>query len=113
MSGQMHSPGQDRGKHSPQVVQLQRQVVAEEPVQLLHFGLPGKPNSQHLIQVSWKRGEQKIRAQFTMALAWGSHSRDHAKSLGPPTPESRKLIFCPPSLFRSISANTLLSWFRN
>lgn len=55
-------------------------------MQLLHFGLPGKPNSQHLIQVSWKKGEQRIRAEFTMALAWGSHSKGPRRILRAPDP---------------------------
>ena len=53
---------------SPQVLQLQGQVEAQEPMELLAPGLPGKLNPQHLIQVSAGK-ENKITAR--LAAAYG------------------------------------------
>lgn len=59
----MCSLSQEGSEHSPEALQFRRQVVAEERVELLHSGLPGKFNSQHLIKVSCKKKENKNGAK--------------------------------------------------
>lgn len=51
--------GRDRDWASPQVLQLQGQVVSQEAVQLPPPGLPRERNPQHLVQVPGRGKENK------------------------------------------------------
>lgn len=65
----------DHDRASPQVLQLQGQVVAQEAVQLPPPGLPRERNPQHLVQVPGRGKEKKITARL-----WGLTGGAPAKS---------------------------------